>query len=622
MKLKITYLSLFFCLFQALYAQETSVGYQYFVNTHALADGNLEIAVDLPEVVTREDEVFFCFPKLLPDDYEQKDFGQFVLSLRAYGKNDKELKVERIDINTWQISRAKKLTRITYQLEDTWQSQRDHQVALAEGSSFERRKRIFMNPSACFGYIHGFEELPFDVSVDRAAAMRIATTLETEQQDFDTDILRASNYFELLHSPILIAMSDTTTLMLDSTAVQLSVYSAEDKIDAAYLRTRLESVLADMHRQFEGINHKEDYHLIVNVFERDGKKQIYNSLIANPENAVIAIAAEDVPKKGILERLASRALSRSYVSEELLSDKKRQFDYQNPSFSSHLWLYEGVQSYLTLLTRLRNGQMSLSNFADELQDVMRQNERFSHGYTLVELSENRLNEAYRKEINAIHTRGLLTAFCLDLRLLEISKGEKGLWHLTGELLQSLETPFKDDFLFTQVAALSSGQVQDFLNAYVAGKKMLDYQAFFQLIGLDYQLEGFEEVLSPFGGIDKGVLSLDSLQRFFIKRPERLDAFGKERIGFQEGDVILNWNGAALTPKSVSKVLLEYMNGAQQGMPVAIEIIRDGQPMTLKTTLEPVKIAQRHVLSLPEKLSSEQDTLRKAWLNQTTLLSQQ
>lgn len=614
-------IGLLLVLVQCGYSQ-TPDSYKYYINSHALAEGQLKLSVEVPEKVTEEKEVFFCFPKLLPDDYERKDFGQFVISLRALDKNDRELPVERVDVNTWEIKRAKRLARVVYELEDTWNSQREHNVGLAEGSSFQRRKRIFMNPSACFGYIHRYEELPFELTIDRAAAMRTSSTLKQAEGDFDTDILQASNYFELLHSPILVAISDTSSFVLDSTQFDLSVYSAEEKYDAAYLTGRLKEVLSGLHEQFEHLKHKDSYHFIINVFERDNKKLIYNSSIANPNNGVVTIAAEDIPKKGILEKLISTTISRSYVSKELLSDKKRRFDYRDPIFSSHVWLYEGVQSYLTMMTRLQNGQLDMNSFTKELQDIMRRDEQFGHGYTLVELSENRLNAAYRKEINAIHTRGLLTALCLDLRLLDINNGKKGLWGLTEDLIESLETPFEDDFLFNQVAALSSAQVQEFMEAYVSGRRLLDYDKFLKLIGIEYQAEGYDQELSPFGGIDNGVLALDSIQRFFIKRYERLDAFGKEHIGFEKGDVILSWNGAKLTPKTVSSVLLEYMNNSKEGMDVKIEIIRDGKAKTLKTKLVPVAVKQRHVVHSLDNLSNKQKELREAWLGQTKLLSQQ
>lgn len=614
--------SLLFFLAQGTFAQSPNNTYEYSINTHAIAEGKLKISVEIPEKVTSDKDVFFCFPKLLPDDYEQKDFGQFVLSLRALDKNNRELPIDRVDVNTWEIKRHKRLARVVYELEDTWDSQREHGVALAEGSSFQRRQRIFMNPSACFGYVYGHEELPFKLTIERAAAMRSISTLEQLVGDFDTDILRADNYFDLLHSPLLIAINDTSSFILDSTSFKLSVYSAEEKYNAKYLQGRVKDLLSGLHQHFEHLKHKDAYHFVINVFERDNKALIYNSLIANPDNGIIVIAAEDIPQKGVLEKLVSTAISRSYVSKELLSDRKRQFDYRKPTFSSHLWLYEGVQSYLTMMIRLQNGQLNINTFAKSLQEVMRRNEQFSHGYTLVELSENRLNAAFRKEVNAIHTRGLLTALCLDLRLLDINDGKKGLWKLTEDLMQSLETPFRDDFLFNQMAALSSAQVQDFIDAYVAGKRLLDYGEFLQLIGIEYQVEGYEQELSPFGGIDKGVLALDSLRRFFIKRPELLDAFGKERIGFQEGDVILTWNGAALTPKTVSTVLLEYMNNAKENMDVKIEIIRDGKAKTLQAKLLPVAVKKRHVLHVMEEPSNRQQQLRKAWLGQTELLSQQ
>ena len=54
----------------------------------------------------------------------------------------------------------------------------------------------------------------------------------------------------------------------------------------------------------------------------------------------------------------------------LHSSSINSFDYNKPNISKHLWLYEGVIEYFTMLTLLKSGLISQKNFLLEIKDKL------------------------------------------------------------------------------------------------------------------------------------------------------------------------------------------------------------------------------------------------------------
>ena len=67
----------------------------------------------VPPTITTE-TVTFHIPKTVPGTYSEDDYGRFVEGFKAYDAKGNTLAVSKIDENSYTISDAKKLAKITY----------------------------------------------------------------------------------------------------------------------------------------------------------------------------------------------------------------------------------------------------------------------------------------------------------------------------------------------------------------------------------------------------------------------------------------------------------------------------------------------------------------------------
>ena len=56
----------------------------------------------------------------MPGTYSINNYGSYASNFKAFDKKGRALKVEKLDKNSWKISKARKLSRLSYQIDDTW----------------------------------------------------------------------------------------------------------------------------------------------------------------------------------------------------------------------------------------------------------------------------------------------------------------------------------------------------------------------------------------------------------------------------------------------------------------------------------------------------------------------
>ena len=67
-----------------------------------------------------QDEVIYRMPRIIQGSYEVSDIGNYIENFKAYDYEGNELKSEKIDTNSWVIYEAKKLDKLNYFVNDTY----------------------------------------------------------------------------------------------------------------------------------------------------------------------------------------------------------------------------------------------------------------------------------------------------------------------------------------------------------------------------------------------------------------------------------------------------------------------------------------------------------------------
>lgn len=622
MKFLTLLLSFLFISNAVLMAQQTeqTEAYQYKIDLNNVQEDQLTVELIVPEGIPDKD-LTFKFPKIIPGTYEISDYGQFVSSLKAFDKKGREYGVERTDQNTWKIA-GKKIYRITYLIQDSWDAEVRTPVFEPGGTNIEALKNYVLSANGCFGFFEGREKLPYVVTYNRPANFYATTSLKRIGGDFDSDIFKAQDYHELVDAPIMYCQPDTTNFKLGYGDIQISVYSPNGKVTAKDVAEKVRPMLEAQNQYLGNILPVDRYSFII-YLSPNGYPSGSAGALEHARSSLFCLI-EEKPEKisKMIVDIASHEFFHMVTPLYIHSEEIHNFDFVNPKMSKHLWLYEGVIEYMAQHMQAKYDLVSDEAFLKTIRDKVRNSTRFKQGMSLTEMSENCLIEPYSKQYQNIYYKGAMLAMCLDLELLKLSKGKYDIQMLLRDLsgFYGQDTPFKDDELFQKIIEITGfKQLKGFFENYIVGTTTPDYNDFVKPFGVEYFEKATVDEISPLGGIENGVIGKDSTNRFFISKYEKLDKFGKEIIGLQEGDVIKKWDGKPFTLSTASAVLFSFLGGVKEGDNLNLVLLRkdeNGKEIEIEKNVEIVKIPimKKHVFKFVENPTEEQLKMRKRWLS--------
>jgi predicted metalloprotease with PDZ domain len=576
MKFLALLLSFLFISNAVLFAQqpEQTEAYQYSIDLNKVQEDQLLVQLIVPNGISDKD-LTFKFPKIIPGTYDIEDYGQFVSSLRAFDKKGREFGVERIDQNTWEIA-GKKIYKLTYLIQDTWDAEIREAVFEPGGTNFEALKNYVLSANACFGFFEGKEKLPYVITYDRPSNFYATTSLKRIGGDFDSDIFKAQDYHELVDAPVMYCKPDTVNFKLGYGDIQISVYSPNGVVSAKDVAEKVRPMLEAQNQYLGNILPVDRYSFII-YLSPTGYKSGSIGALEHARSSLFCLV-EEKPEKisKMIVDIAAHEFFHMVTPLYIHSEEIHDFDFVNPKMSKHLWLYEGVIEYMAQHMQAKYDLVSDEEFLITIRDKVKNSTRFKQGISLTEMSKNCLIEPYSKQYQNIYYKGAITAMCLDLELLKLSKGKYDIQMLLRDLsgFYGQDAPFKDEELFEKIVEITGfKQLESFFDKYIIGTEVPDYNDFVKPFGVEYFDKANVDEISPLGGIENGVIKKDSLQRFFISKYEKLDAFGKENIGFKQGDVILRWDGKAFTLNTASAVLFSFLGSVKAGDNLNIVLLR-------------------------------------------------
>jgi predicted metalloprotease with PDZ domain len=120
------------------------------IDLNQIVNDQVNVTLYAPKI--QQDEVLFSIPKIIPGTYSIDDYGKFIDNLTAYDASGKTLTVEKKDDNSWTIKNAKKLAKINYQVNDTYDIENTHKIFSPAGTNIEAGKNVIINTHAFVGY--------------------------------------------------------------------------------------------------------------------------------------------------------------------------------------------------------------------------------------------------------------------------------------------------------------------------------------------------------------------------------------------------------------------------------------------------------------------------------------
>jgi predicted metalloprotease with PDZ domain len=90
------------------------------IDLNTIKEDKVLVTVTAPEITTAE--VVYNFPKIIPGTYSEDDYGKFIEDFKAFDKKGNALTVTKMDDNSWSIKNASSLEKVTYLVNDTFDS--------------------------------------------------------------------------------------------------------------------------------------------------------------------------------------------------------------------------------------------------------------------------------------------------------------------------------------------------------------------------------------------------------------------------------------------------------------------------------------------------------------------
>lgn len=623
-KLTLLMLSLFVSI--SLFATDP---YQYTVDLTNVVDDKVMVTLNTPKI--RDNEINFYMPKIVPGTYAIADYGRMVSDFKAYDKKGRELAVERLDDNTWQIKKARKLRKITYWVEDTYDTDKaGPSIFQPAGTNIEDDRNFIVNTSGFFGYFEGLKKEEFQIDFIREQGFYGATglqydsnppmmgsILEGEVTNLEVDRFKVEDYDRLIDSPLMYAKADTAIIKVANTDVLVASYSPNQMVSAKEIAESISEVLAAQNEFLGGELPVDKYAFIFYFTDQPvtsygALEHSYSSLYYMPEQPIEQMNQQ-------LRDFAAHEFFHIVTPLNIHSEEIGSFDFNNPKMSRHLWMYEGMTEYFAGSVQVKYGLVSPEQYLQMLTNKVRTAQQFPRDLPFTDLSLGALDEHADKYYN-VYQKGALIGAALDIQLRDLSNGNYGVQNMMKDLSNKYgkDVSFKDEELFDEITAMTYPEIGEFFEKYVAGTAPLPYDEIFAQVGVELISGKTEQHTLVINNGNITITEYEGEQRIAMANVSNLDPIGKA-LGLESGDIIMVMNGKDFP--SLGPELQSFVQEQQQLIPtletfsmtVLREVDGEKQKIALSTENRQIEVEIPPTLRFVEEPTEAQQTLRKYWL---------
>lgn len=581
--------------------------YRYFVNLTSVENDEIKVALSTPKVSSETIE--FHMPKIVPGTYAIYDFGRFISNFRAEDSLGNKLLHKKLDDNRYEILSAKKLARITYVVEDTYDTKKDNKIFEPAGTNFEDAENFVVNTFGMFGYLDGLKDLPFYLELTQPEGFYGASALVQKEIASNIAEYSAPNYFELSDSPIMINKPDTINIDLNGTDVIVSVYSPNGKLKANDIREDVSNIMNAQKAYLGGTLPVDRYAILIYLYEgRSGSgasgalEHSYSTVFSLPE-----LSAEQLSQT--IKDVTAHEFFHIVTPLNIHSEQIHDYDFINPQMSAHLWLYEGSTEYAAQHMQATAGLFDFDAFLNVMRGKINSSTSlYNDTLPFTTMSKGAL-DVYESQYGNVYEKGALISMCLDILLIDLSDGKKNLRWLLNELSKEYgkDKPFVDNNLFNIIEELTYPEVRTFLDTYVSGNKSLPLKETFNKVGVTYAKDssivqlnlGAKLTPNPFFGV--------------ITIGEITDEKLAKKNGIKQGQFLISINGEELNANNY----VEKLSAVQKKDKLKLGIATfSGGKLDQEEVDIKAKVAEATVKNLlvdQQNLNDKQSKNREVWL---------
>ncbi|MBL7920080.1 MAG: peptidase M61 [Bacteroidia bacterium] len=593
--------------------------YRYSINLAKVV--NDKVSVQLTPPTLTQNEIEFSFPAMVPGTYEVYNFGRFISNFKVTGKNGAVVKVTKSDINTYKISPATVIDKITYDVDDTWDKTdlpdtKDKIVFEPGGTNFEDGKNFAMNTHSMFGFIKGMLNKNFILEFEKPKGFYPATGLSDIKLGDTKDVISVFDYHDLVDSPIMYFIPDTATIQVANTKVLVACYSPNKKITSRFIASTLSELLNAQKDYLGGELPVNKYAFLFYFIDRATLSGASGALEHSYSSFYVLQEFDSISVQQEVRDVAAHEFFHIVTPLNIHSKEIGDFDFSKPVMSEHLWLYEGMTEYAAHHAQTKGGITDIDKLISTMMQkyensITSYNDTMSFTY----MSKHVLEEKIHAQYSNVYEKGAVIGMCLDILLRHYSDGKYGTQNLMKDLATKYgkNKSFNDEDLFNDIEKFTYPEIGAFLRKHVLGNTPLPMTEVLDKIGIDFSKESTTYEFS-LGSTDLNYN--ENTNRLFIDNTIGMDEFGKE-LGFKVGDELSKLNGVELKIDDIKEIITNYYEKVKEGDKVTIEIYRKKgkkyKQKTLTATAKKVKTVRKNQISLKQQLTDKQKQTLRAWV---------
>jgi len=570
----------------------------YEVNLNDRADDLFKVKLSVNDL--KSENAVYQFASTAPGTYQVMDIGRFVRDFKALDAQGNALKTERLSTNQWKIHEVERAREIRYNIAETWDTPvNEHRIYPMAGTSLEA-DHVQINGQAVFGYPTGMQNRPLQVKLAHPPDWLLGTALSRNSDG----VFYADNYDRVVDSPFLLGQLTRAELDVKGSKVEIYAYSKSGRIKAEQILTSAKEVLLAAAAFTKGLPVKRYTFLF--HFE-DGNKgalgaweHSYSSLYTFNDATFEQMLRQDIA--GIMAHEFFHIVTPLNIHSEIIE----QFNFVEPAPSEHLWLYEATTEWAAQIMKLRGGLITPEQYTQILNNKLNIDDNFDKSYSLSKLALTSYAPEGQKQYGNIYHRGAIIVGLLDIRLLELSNGKRGLREVINRLAKTYgpERAFPEKKFFDIFVEMTHPEIADFFERYIKNAEPLPIAEYYSKLGIKYA----EEIRTgkQVAALGLGITLKEGRLALVGVSPEM------QAQGLRDGDFVLASNGKPVKLETIQEVGQE-LKQLQPDQTFEFTIERDQQEKTLQLKALAKEQVDRHVFEIDPNAAEKQLALRKAWM---------
>ena len=593
------------------------------INIISKLDLNNVVGDKIPVVINpgkfNKDTVVYKMPRVVQGTYSISNFGRFVKNFKPISYEGKVLNFSSEDINTWKIFNAKKLDKILYEVEDTFDIENlEDDIPFSPAGTNIEDDNFMLNLFAFIGYFESLRNNSYELIVSskeeykKSSALKLVSLKNNSKGLIDSKYF-AKRYFDIVDNPMMYGNLDVEEFMVEDIKIVLSVYSPNKNHTAKSLVKTVEKMMFAQKEYLGSIDSTSRYDIF--LYLSDDKEDSPQGLgaLEHHNSTVVVLSdsfSEEMMAKSIID-IVAHEFFHILTPLTVHSEDIHYFDYDKPTFSKHLWMYEGVVEYFAQHFQVNKNLIDREEFYKVIMDKIRLSNRYDDSMSFTNMSENVLDEPYASNYYNVYQKGALIGMCLDIIIRTESNGERGILWLMKQLSDKYgkQKPFKDDLLFDEMISLTYPSVKIFFENHVQGNIPINYNEFFEKVGLKV-VEG--KVKTNFIRSGNGLIfkAGEDDKKIYFGSNVANNSFWADH-GVVDDDLLISIDNVEVTIENINSIL-RNMYGWEPGRDINVVYQRDGEKREIKTKLVQSYMKDKVIIESSDS-TDQKKIMLKSWL---------